>query len=68
MSEGMPLVDDLADVLVHMVVGWEPTLGFDLAQHPEVRRVMARYRESKAATSVNGNLAESHRGTGPSLS
>lgn len=64
MAKEMSLVDDLADVLVHMVVGWEPTLGFDLAQHPEVQRVMARYRESKTATtSVHDNLAESHRGT-----
>ena len=47
MSVDMPLVDDLADVLMHMVVGWENTLGVDLAEHPEVERVMTRYRESK---------------------
>ena len=41
------LVDDLADVLAHVVVGWEPLLGHDLAQHPSVVRVMARYQESK---------------------
>jgi hypothetical protein len=38
------LVNDLADVLSHMVVGWEPDFGFDLAKHPEVVRVMALYR------------------------
>ena len=41
------LVDDLADVLSHMVVGWKERLGVDLAEHPEVVRVMERYRESK---------------------
>jgi len=41
------LVDDLADVLVRMVVGWEDKLGVDLAQHPDVQRVMKRYREFK---------------------
>lgn len=41
-----PLVDDLADVLSRMVVGWEARLGADLAQHPDVLRVMARYRAS----------------------
>jgi hypothetical protein len=44
----MNLADDLADVLSHMVVGWEKTLGVDLAQHPEVQRVMARYGTAKA--------------------
>jgi hypothetical protein len=39
-----PLVDDLADVLSRTVVGWEPILGVDLSQAPEVQRVMARYR------------------------
>lgn len=41
------LVDDLADVLSHMVVGWKDRLGVDLAEHPEVQRVMERYRTSK---------------------
>lgn len=41
------LADDLADVLAHMVVGWEPLIGHDLAQHPEVLRVMERYRLDK---------------------
>jgi hypothetical protein len=45
MSADKPLVEDLADVLAHMVVGWEHDFGFDLAKHPEVVRVMARYRE-----------------------
>ena len=44
-----PLVEDLADVLSRMVVGWEETLGFDLAKHPDVVRVMARYREEHVA-------------------
>ena len=43
------LVDDLADVLASVVVGWESVLSVDLAQHPEVVRVMARYRDAKAA-------------------
>lgn len=38
-----PLVDDLAYVLASMVIGWQP----DLSQHPEVQRVMARYRATK---------------------
>lgn len=42
------LVDDLADVLSRMVVGWGDILGNDLAQHPDVVRVMARYRAYKA--------------------
>jgi hypothetical protein len=42
-----PLVDDLADVLSNVVVGWENIIGHDLAQHPEVQRVMARYREAR---------------------
>jgi hypothetical protein len=41
------LVDDLAQVLASMVVGWEDALGVDLAQHPEVRRVLARYRAER---------------------
>lgn len=43
-----PLIDDLADVLASTVVGWEPIIGADLAEAPNVRRVMARYREWKA--------------------
>lgn len=43
-NEEKPLVEDLADVLTRMVVGWEPELGVDLAKHPDVVRVMARYR------------------------
>jgi hypothetical protein len=38
------LIDDLADVLASVVVGWEDVIGVDLAQHPEVQRVMERYR------------------------
>lgn len=41
------LADDLIDVLACMVVGWEDRLGVDLAQHPEVLRVSARYREAR---------------------
>jgi hypothetical protein len=44
-----PLVEDLADVLVRMVIGWEYEFGFDLAKHPDVVRVMARYREEHLA-------------------
>lgn len=43
-----PLVDDLADVLAHTVVGWESTIGHDLAEAPEVKRVLARYRAEKS--------------------
>jgi hypothetical protein len=50
--EGKPvdrsLVDDLAEVLACTVVGWEPIIGHDLAQHPEVVRVMARYRRDRS--------------------
>lgn len=46
-GEDKPLVDDLAFVLASMVVGWEPILGHDLAEHPEVVRVMARYRAER---------------------
>src|SRR5262245_28352078 len=45
----MPLVDDLAEVLANMVVGWEKQTGIDLAQHPEVLRVMHRYRHEREA-------------------
>ena len=38
------LLDDLADVLAATVVGWEPIIGADLAEAPEVKRVLARYR------------------------
>jgi len=44
-----PLVEDLANVLARFVVGWEPVIGADLAQHPDVVRVMARYREEYVA-------------------
>jgi hypothetical protein len=43
------LADDLADVLARTVVGWESVIGHDLAQAPEVQRVMARYRSARAA-------------------
>lgn len=42
-----PLIDDLADVLTKTVTGWESVLGVDLAQAPEVQRVMARYLQVK---------------------
>jgi hypothetical protein len=52
--EGIPqdisLVDDLADVLARTVVGWERVIGADLAQAPEVKRVLARYRAEKDST------------------
>lgn len=41
------LVDDLATVLACTVVGWTEILGQDLAQAPEVQRVLARYRASR---------------------
>jgi hypothetical protein len=41
------LADDLMDVLSRMVVGWENVIGHDLAQHPEVVRVAARYRKAR---------------------
>lgn len=44
----IPLIDDLADVLSAMVVGWEHVIGHDLSQHSSVVRVMARYRAYKA--------------------
>lgn len=44
-----PLVDDLAEVLARTVVGWEKIIGYDLALHPEVVRVMVRYRAWKVA-------------------
>jgi hypothetical protein len=47
-----PLVDDLADVLAGTVVGWEPVIGYDLAQAPEVRRVLARYRADRQETAT----------------
>jgi hypothetical protein len=40
-TKDTPLVDDLADVLIRMVV-MTP-----LEQHPEVQRVLARYRQAK---------------------
>lgn len=42
------LIDDLASVLSRTVVGWEPIIGEDLAQAPEVQRVLARYRQETA--------------------
>lgn len=45
----MSLVDDLADVLSRMVVGWEHDFGVNLAKHPDVQRVMARYRAERRA-------------------
>ena len=49
----VPLIDDLAEVLSRMVVGWEPHIGVDMAQHPSVVRVMARYRAYKAEDAVH---------------
>lgn len=51
MSE-KPLVDDLADVLARMVVGWEVEFGVDLAKHPDVVRVMARYRAERMRSAI----------------
>jgi hypothetical protein len=45
------LVDDLADVLARTVVGWSDVIGHDLAEAPEVKRVLARYRRE---TGVDG--------------
>lgn len=45
------LADHLAAVLSHMVVGWELHGLPDLAQHPDVVGVMARYRASKRGVS-----------------
>ena len=45
-----PLVDDLADVLARTVVGWQHLIGHDLAEAPNVKRVLARYRASKAGS------------------
>lgn len=42
------MVDDLADVMARIVVGWKVETGIDLAQHDDVQRVMKRYREFKA--------------------
>lgn len=42
------LVDDLADVLAKTVVGWKDLTGIDLADHPNVQRVLARYRAEKS--------------------
>jgi hypothetical protein len=47
LAQERALADDLADVLSRMVVGWEPIIGHDLAQHPDVQRVMASYREAR---------------------
>jgi hypothetical protein len=43
----LPLVDDLAAVLSCTTVGWETIIGHDLQEAPEVKRVLARYREWK---------------------
>ena len=45
-----PLVDDLADVLVRMTIGWTDIIGHDLAMHPDVVRVMARYAVERQST------------------
>lgn len=61
-----PLIDDLADVLSHLVAGWKPGLVWmtgDLAEHPEVVRVMARYRQYKDAN--NAILAQLLESGGP---
>lgn len=50
MTEEQSLVDDLAEVLVRMTIGWEDVIGADLAQHPAVVRVMARYRQERDET------------------
>lgn len=44
----MDLVDDLADVMARIVVGWKEQTGIDLAEYHDVQRVMARYRQDKA--------------------
>jgi hypothetical protein len=41
------LVDDLVDVLIRMTIGWEYVIGHDLAQHPDIVRVLARYRAQR---------------------
>jgi len=48
LAQEMALADDLMDVLSRMVVGWENIIGHDLAQHPDVQRVAARYRGARA--------------------
>jgi hypothetical protein len=54
----IPLVDDLATVLASTVVGWESVIGHDLSQAPEVKRVLARYREWKRDTEAKEQLRE----------
>lgn len=61
--EHQMLVDDLADVLIHMVVGWEPEFGFDLAKHPDVVRVMARYRRERLGQGEEDVAGALHHGT-----
>jgi hypothetical protein len=51
--ENQSLVDDLANVLARTVVGWEHIIGHDLAQAPEVQRVLARYRAEKEANEAS---------------
>jgi hypothetical protein len=61
MGGDQELVDDLARVLARTVTGWVDVIGVDLAEHPEVVRVMARYRESKAAsTNSTTELTRQH--------
>lgn len=57
-----PLVDDLAWVLASTAVGWEPVIGHDLAEAPEVKRVLARYRGWKAAQEALDAIAH-HQAT-----
>lgn len=52
----LSLEDDLALVLSRMVVGWEDRLGVDLAEHPEVQRVMERYRNRTILASPQSTL------------
>jgi hypothetical protein len=42
-----PLVDDLAHVLISTCVGWADVIGHDLTEAPEVKRVLARYRQTR---------------------
>lgn len=49
------LVDDLAWVLASTVVGWHNETGIDLSEHPEVKRVMARYLDAKEGDATLGN-------------
>lgn len=53
------LVDDLATVLATVVVGWAVDTGIDLSQHPDVQRVMARYREATRPDRSEASEADS---------